>query len=96
MAPDRWQQVEQLYHAALEYSAAERSQFLNKACAGDAVLFREVESLLAFDQDSEQSKGALADDIAPELLPRKSAPLAAGRTLGFYRIISRLGKGGMG
>ena len=60
------------------------------------MLFREVESLLAFDQDSEQSKGALADDIAPELLPRKSAPLAAGRTLGFYRIISRLGKGGMG
>jgi len=49
MASDRWAQIEQLYHAALEHDAAERSHFLDRACAGDDTLRQEVESLLAND-----------------------------------------------
>ena len=34
MDPERWRQVEQLYHAALEKKPDERAAFLNQACAG--------------------------------------------------------------
>jgi uncharacterized RDD family membrane protein YckC/membrane-associated protease RseP (regulator of RpoE activity) len=47
MTPDRWSEVERLYHAALERSVAERAAFLLDACPGDDALRREVESLLA-------------------------------------------------
>ncbi len=45
MNPDRWRQVEGLYHAALAHPAEERAAWLAEACAGDAALQREVESL---------------------------------------------------
>ncbi len=53
MTPERWQQIEHLYHAALERPPAERAAFLDAACAGDEALRREIESLLAFDEQAE-------------------------------------------
>ena len=50
MTPDRWQQIEQLFHAALEREPAQRAAFLRDACAADDGLRREVESLLAQEQ----------------------------------------------
>ncbi len=50
MTPDRWQHIEQLYHAALERAADEREPFLTAACAGDDSLRGEVESLLCCDE----------------------------------------------
>jgi eukaryotic-like serine/threonine-protein kinase len=46
MSPERWQQIEQLYHAALERAADERAAFLAAACLDDESLQREVEALL--------------------------------------------------
>jgi hypothetical protein len=43
-----WQQVDSLYHAAMERPAGERAAFLNDACP-DAEIRREVESLLDFE-----------------------------------------------
>jgi hypothetical protein len=48
----RWSAVERLYHAALERPADERATFLIEACAGDEILHREVESLLAYTASS--------------------------------------------
>ena len=42
-----WQQIEKLYHSALEHEPRQRAAFLRQACAGDEALRREVESLLA-------------------------------------------------
>jgi hypothetical protein len=50
---DRWSEVEQLYHAALECKPDERSEFLHEKCGDDEALRREVESLLAYQQESE-------------------------------------------
>ena len=47
MTPERWQDVERVYHAALARSEGQRAAFLAEACGGDAALVREVESLLA-------------------------------------------------
>jgi eukaryotic-like serine/threonine-protein kinase len=46
MTPERWQQIEKLFHAALELKAPERAAFLEEACGNDKSLRREVESLL--------------------------------------------------
>jgi hypothetical protein len=81
MNPERWRQVEQLYHAALKRSPAARATFLTEMCQGDGELRREVESLLASEQSD--STGC-------------STPLAPGIQLGAYRIESILGEGGMG
>ena len=46
MKPERWQQVEALYHAVLERPAESRADFIRSACGDDEELYREVESLL--------------------------------------------------
>ncbi|HEV2355123.1 MAG TPA: hypothetical protein VGR89_12825 [Puia sp.] len=38
MTPERWQKIEQLYHAAFERDASLRPEYLQKACAGDDAL----------------------------------------------------------
>ena len=46
MTPERWREVERIFQAVLDREASERSAFLDDACAGDAELRHEVESLL--------------------------------------------------
>jgi serine/threonine protein kinase len=46
MRPDRWRQVESLYHSALEREEPARDAFLREACREDEELRREVRSLL--------------------------------------------------
>ncbi len=95
MTPERWQQIKYLFNSALERPLSERSVFLSEACGGDVALRSEVESLLSSDNEAEQFIEAPAYEVAAGLLVNNSA-IAAGRTLGSYRIISVLGKGGMG
>ncbi len=52
MTPERWQQIERLYHDALELAPEYRLAFLDRACAGDDELRREIESLLASHDDA--------------------------------------------
>ena len=63
MKPERWQQISQLYHAALARDGEERTAFLEDACAGDESLRQEVDSLFAHQRTAE---GFLA---APALEP---------------------------
>ena len=46
MTPERWQDVKDIFHSALEIDPAQREAFLDKACAGHDVLRREVELLI--------------------------------------------------
>jgi len=47
MKPDRWREIERLYHAARDRKPDEIAAFLDESCGGDNSLRREVESLLA-------------------------------------------------
>jgi serine/threonine-protein kinase len=95
MNSERWRQIEQLYHSALEQAPAQRNCLLAEACRDDVDLRREVESLLAQSGSTEalvdQTAWAEADDLAsthPVLKP--------GERLGPYEILALLGAGGMG
>jgi hypothetical protein len=46
MKPERWKQIDQLLDSALRQEVCQRAAFLEKACAGDEELRREVESQL--------------------------------------------------
>ena len=35
MKPERWREIEKLYHEALELDEGRRPAFLDQACAGD-------------------------------------------------------------
>jgi serine/threonine-protein kinase len=84
MASPRFQRIEELFHAAAELSPDGQGAFLAEACGDDSELRREIESLLA-----DRESGVL--EHAPVL-----ARLTVGATVGPYRILSRIGAGGMG
>jgi serine/threonine protein kinase len=94
MEPQRWKQIDAIFAAALERDAAERPAFLDEACAGDAELRKEVESLLAH-QVPESLLGGQAVNEATRLLELKGGEITGDR-IGHYRIIRSLGAGGMG
>jgi serine/threonine protein kinase len=93
---NRWETVKHLCHRALDKAAAERAAFLAAACAGDEGLRREVESLLARENDAERFLETPALEAAARAAARDPAGSLAGRTLGHYRVLSLLGAGGMG
>jgi serine/threonine protein kinase len=90
MTPERWRQIEELYHSARERGPEEREALLARATAE---VRGKVEALLA--QDASGDK--ILDRPAAELLEESTVTdLGAGAQFGPYRIVSRLGAGGMG
>jgi hypothetical protein len=94
MDQERWRGVEGLFHAALERRPEARQAFLDGACGGDSDLRRQVELLLAKDQEAGSflERPAMGD-LTVTLPP---AGTLLGRQFGPYRIVSPLGAGGMG
>jgi eukaryotic-like serine/threonine-protein kinase len=93
MSPERWRNIEELYHAALELAAGERPAFLNRACGSDDDLRLAVEALLANGERAGSFLERPALDTGTKL-PSAEDLLAA--QVGAYRIVSQLGAGGMG
>ena len=91
---DRWARVERIYHEAIDRPAGERARFLDAACAGDAALRRELESLLARDGPSMLERSAL--DAAAMAIAQDAPPSWIGTTIHSYEILELLGTGGMG
>jgi|GEM_PF-81036 len=96
MNPEHYRHIGELYHAALELEPGERAAFLNQACAGDAALRSEVESLIASHEQAADSMAAPVLEMAAELLARGNHQPVIGQMLGHYQILSLLGAGGMG
>ena len=94
-SPKRWEQIDQIFAAALERDPDERRQFVAEACGDDDELRREVESLLAHDSP-ESLLGSSAVEEATRLLTNSQARALENKTLGPYRIVRLLGVGGMG
>ena len=97
MDPQSWQRVKEIFLDAVEREPAVRAGFLREACAGDAGLLAEVQSLLSADEGAgdfiDDPAFASADAAWPEA---DSSPAAVGQRVGAYEVVRELGRGGMG
>ena len=86
---ERHARLKELFFAARETAPEERDAFLAEACEGDSELLREVEALLSY---SEEETEPPERNLTP-LRPAERAPPAE---VGPYRLLQKLGEGGMG
>ncbi|HTT62615.1 MAG TPA: protein kinase [Bryobacteraceae bacterium] len=87
MTPERWRLTKQLLVQALQVKPVDRPEFLARVCAADVSLRQDVERLLAEDVSSNflEPADAESDDLG-----------LTGCTVSGYRVLRRLGAGGMG
>jgi serine/threonine protein kinase/Tol biopolymer transport system component len=96
MNPERWQQIDEVFQAAVELEPAQRAAFLDKACTSDQLLRSKVETMLAADDRGWDLVEQPALEIAAPLLSDDQPQLTGGEHVGHYEIISLIGRGGMG
>ena len=96
MPSERWRRVEDLCHAALARPIEERAAFVAQASAGDEVLRREVESLLAEESNAAGFMSVPAAAVAASSMRRGAKATLVGQQVGSYAVRSLLGVGGMG
>jgi serine/threonine protein kinase/tetratricopeptide (TPR) repeat protein len=85
LTPERWQRIKEVFAEAQEHSPSDRTAFLKRVCEADESLHREVESLLA----AAESEAAALAEYSP------ADDVMIGRRIGAYKIIQRIGRGGM-
>lgn len=101
MSPSRWRLTEQIVQAALRLRPENRCSFLRQSCADDEPLYKEIESLLAWEQRAACFLETPADAANRDTTDCEGSQIArqefsAGMNVGPYRVMSYLGGGGMG
>lgn len=100
MNPEQWQKIHELFEAALERPADERTVFLARACVGDEETQRRVEAMLAADarDDLLMDRPAYqaASALAASMPATDDSQSFSGEMIGVYRLMGELGHGGMG
>src|SRR5258708_21355395 len=102
MDPERWRRVEELYHGASKLATDQRATFLQNACGKDEELRREVQSLLTYEKSAQSFIEAPAFDVAARLMAHDNShrleadPVPVGSVISHFRVLEKLGQGGMG
>ena len=91
LTPERWAQIEELFHRAVECDGKQRTALLDSACSNDWELRREIEALLS-------SEGSARDRVqeAVRCELHDFGFSLVGEVVSHYRILDGLGGGGMG
>lgn len=95
MNTERWQKIERIFDAALELDETSRGAFIDEACKDDDQLKQEVEALLAETANDSTLLESPQWNLGLSLMSGED-DLLAGTELGPFKIVSRLGGGGMG
>lgn len=90
------QQLEELFHEALELKPQERGAFMARIRESDPELGNAVQSLIAAHEQSDVLIDSPAYEVAGEFIAEPAPALVAGQVVGHYQIIGPIGKGGMG
>jgi hypothetical protein len=90
MGPERWQQVDRIYHAVSAQPLEERAPWLDRECAGDAGLRAEVERMLAVESRGTGFLQAPAMEVVARALAA-ALPVRPGSRFGPYEIVALLG-----
>src|SRR5438105_3877611 len=80
MHPERWQQIDQLFHSALAREPNDRAVFIAEACSGDESLRSEIEALISSHEQAESFIETSASDLAAELLAQGQAGISVGQS----------------
>ena len=85
----QWEKAKDLFEAALQREPSQRGEFLREACGQDKSLLAEIESLLsAYARSDGLSEHPWASEFKPEVQTPQS--------IGPYRLVKKIGEGGMG
>lgn len=96
MPEEKWKKIDELFNDAAKLKdESERENFLRKKCGGDAELFAEVSSLLDSLSKAEDFLETSATEFSAKLFENKAEKIL-GSKIGSHRIISEIGRGGMG
>ena len=87
MTPERWRQIDELFHQATGLETGERARYLDQQCTGDAGLRAEIEALIQEDERADRRIRGAIGAAAAEPAPDRIGP---------YRVLRVLGEGGMG
>lgn len=96
MKPNNWRNIETIFHEALNLNGAAREKYLTDVCAGDHVMLGEIESLLSSFERQSNFLEQPAFDLGMKVLETTVEVDLTGQTIGFYKILKKLGSGGMG
>ena len=95
MPDQHWENLKEIFHAAVALAPNERAVYLERSCSGNDSLRRTVESLIKSHEEMGNFVDTPAYQAAAEMLVDGVA-LRSGQDVAHYRILSLLGEGGMG
>src|SRR5262249_32663079 len=96
MTSQRHQKIARLYHATVDLPPREREIFLDQACANDPELYQEMKELLIAHDQAEGFIETAALEVMAASAVGFGSGIAIGQMMGQYRVLSALGRGGMG
>lgn len=96
MEISNWQQIEDTFHFAITLHGVERAEYLSQICGENQPLRAEVESLISSFEERSEFLEEPAFDLGMKVLEDSLNTSLTGQEIGSYKILEKLGSGGMG